>query len=235
MIYVLSGGKSKNSNETKIEHETFSLLKKDVIKVLFCPLAQIDNVDKCTNRFNEYMKDFNIEVKYLLMDNINDFDNLLNWCDCLYVYGGVCNTLVDIFKKYKLDLILKKYDNSNKLYFGISAGAMLPTSISLGDKDMFSDNFHNYNYKMVKCLGILNISICPHYQNEDLIIYNDIIKEYNLKSFGIEEDTALVIDGNNYYVFKDYRYMSLYEFDDTFKMIPLYEGVKYEKNSSFRA
>ncbi|MCR5349499.1 MAG: Type 1 glutamine amidotransferase-like domain-containing protein [Acholeplasmatales bacterium] len=235
MIYVLSGGRSKDSKEINIEKEVFKLVGKTKINILFCPLAQINNTDKCIERFNEYMKDLNYDAKYLIMDNLNQFDDLFNWCDIFYVYGGVCDTLVKIFKEYKLDLILKKYDDSNKIYYGISAGAMLPTVTSLGDKDMFSDNFHNYNYKMVNCLGILNISICPHYQNEDLIIYNDIIKKYNLHSFGIEEDCALVIDGTKYYVFKDYKYKSLYEFDKNYKMIPLYEGVKYEKNSGFRS
>ncbi|MCR4897873.1 MAG: peptidase E, partial [Acholeplasmatales bacterium] len=64
---------------------------------------------------------------------------------------------INIFKNNNLDKILLKYINSNKIYAGSSAGAMLYTKISMGDKDMYSDNFHNYGYKMVECLNIINI------------------------------------------------------------------------------
>ena len=133
-------------------------------------------------------------------------------------------------------MVLYKYLDSNKIYAGSSAGAMLYTKVAMGDKDMFSDNFHNYNYKMVDCLGILNISICPHYQNEDLIFYNDVIKEYSLDSFGIEEDTAVIIDDNKYGCLKDDKKRSVYYFSrDNYLMVPLYEGEYYEKGSSFRS
>ena len=68
MIYVLSGGRSKNSDQTKIEYEAFKLLNKDKINILFCPLAQLGNENKCIDKFNEYMKPFNYDVKFLLMD-----------------------------------------------------------------------------------------------------------------------------------------------------------------------
>ena len=114
---------------------------------------------------------------------------------------------------------------------------MLLTKASMGDKYMYSDNFGNHNYKMVDCLNLLDITICPHYQNEDLIVYNDELKEYNCDAFGIEEDTMLVISDNKFYVIKESNNLSLYYFDKDrdYLMIPLYEGELYEKNSGFRA
>ena len=124
---------------------------------------------------------------------------------------------------------------------------MLYTRASMGDRYVYYDNFHNYNYKMVDCLNILNITICPHYQNEDLILYNDEVKKYDCDSFGIEEDTMLVItnnitDDNNFsynrfYVIKEEGCLGIYQFDKSlgYQMIPLYEGVVYEADSSFRS
>ena len=90
---------------------------------------------------------------------------------------------------------------------------------------------------MVECLGLLNISICPHYQNEDLIIYNDEVKKYPFDAFGIEEDCCLIIDNNNFYIVKEDKKNSVYLFDShmNYQMIPLYEGIMYENNSSFRS
>lgn len=233
--FVLIGGKGKDSNLNHIENEIIKMTNKKNPIILYCPYATKD-IEKSINKFHNLMKNLECEIIDLTFDNINDFDFLLNKADILYVGGGVSDDLVDIFKKNNLDKVLYKYLDSNKIYAGSSAGAMLYTKVAMGDKDMFSDNFHNYNYKMVDCLGILNISICPHYQNEDLIFYNDVIKEYSLDSFGIEEDTAVIIDNNKYGCLKDDKKRSVYYFSrDNYLMVPLYEGEYYEKGSSFRS
>lgn len=233
--YVLIGGKGKDSNLNHIENEILKMTNKKNPIILYCPYATKD-IDKSISKFHNLMSNLECEIIDLDFDNINEFDNLLNKSDILYVGGGISDDLVKIFKDNNLDKILCKYLDSNKIYAGSSAGAMLYTKIAMGDKDMFLDNFHSYNYKMVECLGLLNISICPHYQNEDLIFYNDIIKEYNLDSFGIEEDTAIIIDDNKYFCLKDDKKRSAYYFSkDNYLMVPLYEGEYYEKNSSFRS
>ena len=233
--FVLIGGKGKDSNLNHIENEIIKMTNKKNPIILYCPYATKD-IEKSINKFHNLMKNLECEIIDLTFDNINDFDFLLNKADILYVGGGVSDDLVDIFKKNNLDKVLYKYLDSNKIYAGSSAGAMLYTKVAMGDKDMFLDNFHNYNYKMVDCLGILNISICPHYQNEDLIFYNDVIKEYSLDSFGIEEDTAVIIDDNKYGCLKDDKKRSVYYFSrDNYLMVPLYEGEYYEKGSSFRS
>lgn len=233
--FVLIGGKGKDSNLNHIENEIIKMTNKKNPIILYCPYATKD-IEKSINKFHNLMKNLECEIIDLTFDNINDFDALLNKADILYVGGGISDDLVDIFKKYNLVKVLYKYLDSNKIYAGSSAGAMLYTKVAMGDKDMFSDNFHNYNYKMVDCLGILNISICPHYQNEDLIFYNDVIKEYSLDSFGIEEDTAVIIDDNKYGCLKDDKKRSVYYFSrDNYLMVPLYEGEYYEKGSSFRS
>ena len=236
-MIALIGGKSKDSTENKIEKTLFSYAKNKKPKVLFCPYATINKIDASIEKFHKLVSDIDCDIIDMKLDNINEFERYLNESDILYISGGVSDDLVDIFKEYKLDEILAKYINTEKIIVGSSAGAMLLTTISMGDKYMFSDNFHNYNYKMVKCLDLLHLSICPHYQNEDLVVYNDEIRKYDLPSFGIEEDTALVIDKDKIFVLKDYHDKSLYYFDNknNYKMIPLYEGVIYEKDSMLRS
>ena len=236
-MLALIGGKSKDSAENRIEKILFSYANKNKPTVLFCPYATINKIQASIDKFHKLVSDIDCDIIDLTLDNINEFESLLIKSDILYISGGISDDLVDIFKKYHLDNILRKYINSDKIFIGSSAGAMLFTTVSMGDKYMFSDNFHNYNYKMVNCLDIIHISICPHYQCEDLTVYNDEIRNYNLPSFGIEEDTALVIDKDNLYVLKDYKDKSVYYFDNknNFKMIPLYEGEKYEKDSMLRS
>ena len=228
VTYCLIGGKSNDLACNNIEKKIIELSKKDNPVILFCPYAKED-INKSISRFHELMKNISNNIIDLDFNNINDFDNLLNKADILYIAGGTCDLLVEIFKKYKLDDILRKYQNSNKIFAGDSAGAMLFSKIAMGDKYMYSNNYHNYNYKMVNCLGLLNISICPHYNNEDLIIYNDEIKKLDLDAFGIEENACLVIEDNLFYSIKEFPSVALYYFDKNKKLMKdIKENIKYE-------
>lgn len=234
--FALIGGKvNREKVNNRIEKEIINSCNKKTPIVLFCPYA-VKDINKAISKFHKMMDEIDCKIIDLTWDLIDKFEEYLKLADILYIGGGVSDDLVKVFINNKLDLILRKYLDSDKIFIGSSAGAMLFTVISMGDKDMFYDNFHNYNYKMVKGLSILNISMCPHYQNEDLILYNDEIKKYGLLSFGIEEDTCLVIKENNYYVLKDDPRMSIYRFDPkkNYSMEPLYEGEIYE-NSCIRS
>lgn len=236
-MFVLIGGKANKQILTNnIENEIIKLTKKEKPTILYVGYAAI-NLEKSNNKFRDLMKNLNCEILFMDYNNINSFEILLNKSDILYIGGGVSDDLIEFFKANKLDIILKNHINDNKIFAGSSAGAMLYTKASMGDKYMFLDNFHNYNYKMVNCLNILNITICPHYQNEDLIIYNDELKKYDCDAFGIEEDSALVIDGNKFYCLKEENRVSVYYFkkDENYRMISLKKGEIYEKDSGFRS
>ena len=236
-MFVLIGGKANKEILTNnIEQEIIKLSKKEKPTILYVGYAAA-NLEKSNNKFSNLMKNLNCEILFMDYNNINSFEILLNKSDILYIGGGVSDDLIEFFKKNGLDIILRNHINDDKIFAGSSAGAMLYTLAAMGDKYMFLDNFHNYNYKMVDCLNILNITICPHYQNEDLIIYNDELKKYNCDGFGIEEDAALVIDGNKFYCLKEENKVSVYYFkrDENYKMISLKKGEIYEKDSGFRS
>lgn len=229
-IYALIGGKANKPYKTnKIERYIASIPKTLKPKILYCPYAAINNMTKSINGFHRLMEGIDAEIIDLTLDNMKDFDSLLAWCDILYIGGGHCDDLVELFIKNGLDKILLKYLDTNKIFAGSSAGAMLFSSYSMGDKYMYTDNFHNYNYKMVKCLNILDIILCPHYQNEDLIVFNDEIKSYSADAFGLEEDTCLFIDGDSFYVKKEEGFRSIYYFNKENRiMMPLYEDKIYK-------
>jgi len=236
VTFCLIGGKiNKDIMTNKIESHLISLTKKECPNILFFPFAATD-YKKANLRFKNLMNNLSANIYYMEESDLSNFDNLLNKADILYISGGISDDLIKLFKDLKLDEILIKYINTDKIYAGISAGAMLFTKSSMGDKYMYSDNFHNYNYKMVDGLGILDLGICPHYQNEDLIFYNDVIKKYDFDAFGIEEDSALIINDNSFYIIKEEPNVALYYFKkDEFIMEDLKEGVIYEKVGGFRS
>lgn len=236
-IFALIGGKeNKQIVDNYIEKSLIELTNKTNPTLLFCPYA-VNDIEKSIVKFHKLMEGINCNIVDLNLDNLNRFESLLIEADILYIGGGSCDDLVEFFVSKGLDKILFKHQNDDKIFAGSSAGAMLYCKVAMGDKYMFTDNFHNYNYKMLNTLGILNINMCPHYQNEDLIIYNDEIKKYGLNAFGIEEGCCLVIDNSSYYVIKENKTNSVYLFDRNkdYQMIPLYEGIIYEENSGFRS
>lgn len=237
-IFALIGGKSNQQNgKNKIERHLLSLTGKSVPTILFCPYAALNDIEGSIIKFRELMRFQECHILNLTMDNYTEFEKLLSDCDILYIAGGNCENLIRFFKEKGLEPVLKRHGKDAKIFAGSSAGAMLYTLASMGDGYAFSDNFHRYNFKMVDCLDLLRITVCPHYQQEDLILYNDILKSYSCDAFGIEEDTMLVIEENKFYVIKEERNKSVYYFDKlkNYQMIPLYEGVLYEKDSSFRS
>ena len=232
-IYALIGGKvNREVLNNKIEARLLDLTKKEEPKILFIPFAKEDE-EKSAKNFIDLMKGLKCKIDILYKKDINLFESYLLNSDILYIGGGVFDDLMETFIKYNLDQILIKHQNDNKIFAGLSAGAMLFAKISMGDKYMYVDNFHTYNYKMVKGIGILNISICPHYQREDLIIYNDELRLYGYPSFGIEEDTCVLIDGDRFYCLKDDTRCSIYYFnpDKDYLMTSLYEGEIYENKN----
>ena len=212
-IFCLIGGKSNTEiKNNKIEKHAFALTNKKKPNVLFCPYAADDHT-KSNNKFIELTKDLDINPYCMTDKDYDRFDELMNWCDCLYIGGGFSDDLVNIFITRGYDKILSKYLNTNKVYAGISAGAMLYVKHAMGDKYAYYDNFKMQNYKMVKCIGLIDLTICPHYQNEDLSIYNDEVKNYPFSGVGIEDNTCLIIKGNDYYVVKENNHNSVYFFD----------------------
>ena len=229
-VYVLIGGKSNTEIKlNKIEQHILSLTNKDKPNLLYCPYASND-YEKSNKRFKELVSDLSCDLYLMTEHDYDRFDELLDWCDCIYIGGGSSDDLVQLFKSKGYDKSLIKYQNTDKVYAGISAGAMLYTVAAMGDKYAFFDNFITSNYKMVDCLGLIDYTICPHYQNEGLTKYNSELKKYSYNALGIEDDTCVIINDNNLSVIKENKSHSVYLFDynDDYKMIPLYEGIDYE-------
>ncbi|MDE5714729.1 MAG: Type 1 glutamine amidotransferase-like domain-containing protein, partial [Anaeroplasmataceae bacterium] len=122
---------------------------------------------------------------------------------------------------------MNQYKSTDKLYAGISAGAILFCKFGMGDQFTYKDRNHYYNYKMVEGLGFLDITICPHYDHDGLICYNDEIWNYPYDGYALEDDTAILLTGSTN-IIKREKSKSVYLFsrEHERRMIPLYERVE---------
>ena len=125
---------------------------------------------------------------------------------------------------YVNDLLI----DTEKVICGISAGAIMLSKSGMGDRYAYSNAYRMYNYKMVDGLSIIPITICPHYDHDGLLCYNDIVSDYNIDGYALEDDTGIVFSEDKVIVIKGDNSKSVYFFsrNDKYKIKPLYEVVK---------
>ncbi|MCR5705205.1 MAG: Type 1 glutamine amidotransferase-like domain-containing protein [Acholeplasmatales bacterium] len=219
MRLLLIGGKDVDNKSNKILE--FIVNYKENPNILLIPAAAKDN-DKSLKNLGTLFKDYKCNTKFLLLyKDPNGIDESLEWADILYFGGGNTKHLVDKVLEYNIDKYLRKCD---KLIAGISAGMNMMALSGMGDSDSYQDNFHTYNYKMQKGIGLINYVVCPHYNMGDLEIFNDIPREYGVSGLALENDTALYIDDYSYYVIKDNKKRSVYRFikEEDYRMESVY-------------
>lgn len=219
--YALIGGKSaENRLNFNLEEKIFSKLGISPKRILFIPQASLD-IEHTVEGFLSIVPNI-YEVKVLL--NLKEASSAFKSADVIYFAGGSAKHLVDVIRNARIDKLLESYRESSKLFMGISAGAMLFTKWGCGDQYIYKSGNHTYNYQMVEGLGILPITLCPHYDHDGMECFHDYVCQYPYDGYALEDDTAVL--------FADYisplklsRLKSIYLFEQKKKylMLPLYE------------
>ncbi len=115
--------------------------------------------------------------------------------DVLFVGGGSTRFLMAQWKTYGLDKIMRKAYNKGIVLSGMSAGAIV----------WFSDGIYNpTDKKLMKlpCLGLLQGSFCPHYDERTELRYSfrELIAEGGVKNgYGVEDYCGLHFIGKDLY------------------------------------
>ena len=221
MKIMLIGGRSQNPSNYIIEECMLGLVNNP--RVLLFPTATRDSLKSIEN-LKQLFDKLNCTYDFALLFS-EDRDKIINKIkeyNILYFAGGNTDVLVSRINELNLLDIISTDD---KVLVGISAGMIMMSLFGMGDSYSYQDNNHTYNFKMVKGLGLLNITTCPHYDNDDLVIFNDELKKYNASAYALENDTAVVFDGAMRYVLKADKRKSVYYFSKEldFQMESLYE------------
>ena len=226
--YALIGGRSiPHLTDFTLEEKILSHLNKKPNKILFIPLATYPDMEDAIIKFKALVpKDYAIDDLTTFTDPV-DIDMAIYNSDVIYFSGGCAEELVRLIKEYKIDWILERFKDTNKLFIGISAGAILFSKAGMGDRYSYKDNGHIYNYRMVSGIGILPITICPHYDHDGLECYNKEVKNYPYDGYALEDDTAILFKDEPI-VFKQDNTKSVYQFDskNNYIMKPMYEVRK---------
>lgn len=219
--YALIGGRDPlNLKNFSLEERIFSKLQIRPKRILFIPHASLD-IDSAVKKFRKLLpKEYSLAV----LENLKHAEEAFKTYDVIYFGGGSTKHLLKQVKDSGLDKLLDAYKNSDKVFIGISAGAILFTKWGCGDQYIYKTGNHTYNYQMVEGLGILSITFCPHYDHDGMECYNDFVKAYPYDGYALEDDTALLFS-DDIYAFKLLKYKSIYTFSvkDKYLMLPIYE------------
>jgi dipeptidase E len=122
-------------------------------------------------------------------------------CDLMYFGGGNTFYILDMIRKNKIDKVVKKFIKANKLYIGISAGALIPSpDISIAGWSRYVYDENSINLKNLKGLNIIGTVVMPHTNAKVITEAHDLRKRSKHKIVFISDSEAAVFtDYNKYY------------------------------------
>ncbi len=195
IIAIGGGGFGRSQGKMKIEKYIKKLSKSKHPRVCFIPTATGDNSDYKVG-FYKTFSDLGCKPSHIdLFKRTTALKDHIYHQDIIYVGGGNTRTMLAVWKEWGLDIILKKAYNRGVIMSGVSAGAIC--WFEKGITDSIKSNL-----SIMNCLGIVNGTCCPHYDEEkERIPYvKSILKKKIISNcIAIEGNSALhIIDGKHF-------------------------------------
>lgn len=157
-------------------------------KICYVPTASGDS-DICISWFYNFFEKQECQPSHLSLFKppTKDLEKFVLDKNIIYVGGGNTKNLLALWKEWGLDIIMKKAWEQGILLAGISAGSIC--WFEEGVTDSYGDKL-----EPLKCLGFLNGSNCPHYDEEAdrRPSYHELISSNKIKP-GIAADDGVAI------------------------------------------
>ena len=166
--------------ETKeIDEEIINLTNKKKPKMLFISLASyhpkeyFDGIYKIYSKLGCIVQHFDINKSY------DELEKDIMSSDIIYVGAGDTKYLLQQLHNNKIDKLLIKAYEKGIVCVGMSAGTYI---------------WFKYTYNLIKGMNVIDAVCCAHYNEKDDAKkkqFHDVIKEYNLTGYAIENCVAL--------------------------------------------
>ena len=217
-IFVLIGGgengrEGTNYETEKIDKEIVSLLPTKKEKN-FLFIAHGNNYEK--EYYEVIKKNFEkigCKCDILYKNDLKDISiskNKLSWANIIYIGGGNTLKMMNVWRRYKFNEILNDVKKEDKIFCGISAGAITFCKYGVSDsrKTLKYDK-----YIKVRGLEFFNILFCPSFDEKYNYIENidKIMKDAKVPMFALEKGTALIVNGNKTRIAKSIENKKVYK------------------------
>jgi len=159
-IVALGGGMfSMEADNGLLDKYILNLVPKEKPKICFFGTASNDG-EEYREMFYNFFNKLNCEPSHLsFLDPPGDIEKFILDKDIIHVGGGNTSLIIETWKKTGVDKIMKKAYRSGVILTGMSAGAIC----------WFQDGITNPSpgaLKRLPCLGLLEGSFCPHYDDK---------------------------------------------------------------------
>jgi dipeptidase E len=221
---------------TIIDKEIIKLSNKKKPKLLFIPTASSDSEGYYETVKKYFGKKLGCEtdVLYLLKKNLTykQIEKKILSSDIVYVGGGNTLKLMNIWKKYGVDKILKKAIRKAIVLSGISAGSIC--WFNFGNSD--SRKFVNKKAGLIRVtgLGIINALNCPHYdfEKERKADLKKMMKRTSGVAIAVDNCCALEIIGDDYRIISSKKTANAYK---VYWQAGKFNELLIKKDKKFRA
>lgn len=212
--YVLIGGgevgRGNTSYETDlIDKAVVKLTNKDKPNFLFIGLASSFS-DSYYDTMKKIYTNLGCNCQYLkkknILNNRNIVEEKISNSDIIYFCGGNTVKLINDLENYEITDLLKDKTKEDVVFVGASAGAIMLSKKGLSDSKI-NDNDDSYHF--LDGLAFLDIAICPHYENRKAELKKALVNT-SLQVYGLENNTALVIDNDKITYLKSQDKASIY-------------------------
>lgn len=202
-IIAIGGGEIKNKTTLEIDRYVAELSKlhagENRATALFLGTASHDSMPYFNSFRKTYTSVFDIKAEVALIVygemNLEHLKAKFDKADMIYIGGGDTLFMLEKWKQTGiLDLVLEAYDNG-KIICGLSAGAIC------WFEDMYTDyeimRGESSEYVLKKGIGILNGTMCPHFNLREEDFSNAILNSDIESAYAIENDCAIeFVNGN---------------------------------------
>jgi dipeptidase E len=118
---------------------------------------------------------------------------LVNDADLIFVGGGNTLRMMRMWRRFGLDRALADVANSDKVFAGVSAGAICWFEYGHSDSRSFSGKA-NWQYIRVRGLGILSGTFCPHVLAENRMHnFESMMRKVGGTGYGVNDGSALLV------------------------------------------
>lgn len=133
--------------------------------MLFVPTASDDADSYCLIVAEVYGKELGCSVDHLRLasesPSIAKIEDQIGQADLIYVGGGNTQKMLDTWRMYGVDNLLKQQSATDVVLAGVSAGAICWFEFGHSDSESFSDK-PDWEYTLIAGLGFCNGIFCPH-------------------------------------------------------------------------
>ena len=160
IVAMGGGGWGMEPDNPLLDYYIYGLSDKAEPRICFIPTASGDS-EEYIERFYRHFAPKPAHLSHLSLFDLytSDLETLILSQDIIYVGGGNTKNLIALWKEWQLDRILRTAWNQGVILCGVSAGSICWFEAGITDSIPGKRT-------VLKCLGFLSGSNCPHYDWE---------------------------------------------------------------------